>query len=449
MIGGTQLIREFKPTAWLQNEDGTPRAAAGSGFHLDLDRKTVTVTGHVPSDYCGGTLMETGFVNPATGKEEPVWFANEENGGYSGLAWACFPDGVAYPLEGLGVYEKETTLALRSFTPKAHGLTILVGSEDDDDGEVYLWIGKPAAGDPNGFVNGQLYALKIEGASRESGPGKHDGTPDDQPSVAADGDSVVGHEGDSKPCRWIAVPKETTRTGKSLDAFLSGKDANNGRRATAFLAPEDINEDAVVANRLWLAADGGAGSPAYDDDKPRYENPLSRLYRIDLGVKEAADPTTWSTTITLAKEGGLGKGVSYDNVATDSHGGILLSEDWDQGSDEADAVWDVLKQEQRPPALYLYDSKTGDIKLAFLTDMARHDPDLDWKVLSAAIASGPEGEKKARDDSDFWETSGIIEAPVENKGGRSAYLVTVQAHSLEVEGYGAGGQVVLCRPKSA
>ncbi len=284
---------------------------------------------------------------------------------------------------------------MRSFTPKAHGLTILVGSEDDDDGEVYLWIGKPAADDPNGFVNGQLYALKIEGASRESGPGKLDGTPDDQPSVAADGDSVVGHEGDSKPCRWIAVPKETTRTGKSLDAFLSGKDANNGRRATAFLAPEDINEDAVVANRLWLAADGGAGSPAYDDDKPRYENPLSRLYRIDLGVKEPADPTTWSTTITLAKEGGLGKGVSYDNVATDSHGGILLSEDWDQGSDEADAVWDVLKQEQRPPALYLYDSKTGDIKLVFLTDMAKHDPDLDWKVLSAAIASGPEGEKKA------------------------------------------------------
>ncbi len=186
------------------------------------------MSGHIPSDYCGGTLMETGFVNPATGKEEPVWFANEENGGYSGIAWACFPDGVAYPLEGLGVYEKETTLALRSFTPKEHGLTILVGSEDDDDGEIYLWVGKPAAGDPNGFVNGQLYALKIEGASRESGPGKLDGAPDDQPSVPADGASVVGNEGDSKNVHWVAVPKEATKTGKTLDAFLSGKDANNG-----------------------------------------------------------------------------------------------------------------------------------------------------------------------------------------------------------------------------
>jgi glycerophosphoryl diester phosphodiesterase len=448
VIGGTQLIREFKQTAWLQNDDGTPRAAAAK-FDLDLDKRTVAVTGHVPSDYCGGTLMETGFVNPASGKEEPVWFANEENGGYSGIAWACFPDGVAYPLEGLGVYEKETTLALRSFTPKQHGISILVGSEDDDDGEVYLWIGKPADNDPNGFVNGQLYALKIDGASRESGPGKLDGTPDDQASVPADGDSVVGKEGDSKPCHWVAVPKEATRTGKALDEFLSGKDANNGRRATAFLAPEDINEDATVANRIWLAADGGAGSPAYDDDKARYENPLSRLYFIDLGIKEPTDPATWSTRITLAKEGGLGKGVSYDNLATDSHGRVLIAEDWDQGSDEADAVWDVLKQEQRPPALYLYDSKSGDIKLAFLTDMAAHDPKLDWKVLSAAIASGPEGEKKARDDSDFWETSGMIEVPAENKDGRSAYLVAIQAHSLEVEGYGAGGQVVLCRPKSA
>jgi glycerophosphoryl diester phosphodiesterase len=452
VVGGTQLIREFKPTLYLAANDGaTPRVAAGSMLTLDLEKRTVAHAGHVPSDFCGGTLMETGFVNPATGKEEPVWFANEENGGYSGIAWACFPDGVAYPLEGLGVYEKETTLALRSYTPKSHGLTILVSSEDDDDGEIYLWVGKPADGDPNGFVTGQLYALKIAGASRESGPGKLDGTPDDQPSVPADGDSVVGKEGDSKNCSWVAVPKEARKTGKSLDEFLSGEDANKGRRATAFLAPEDINEDAVVANRLWLAADGGVGTKIYGGDKPhpRYENPLSRLYRIDLGVKQPADPTTWSTTIALAKEGGEGKGVSYDNLAPDSNGKVLIAEDWDQSSDEADAVWEVLKKEQRAPALYLFDSKSGEIKLAFVTEMGKHDPELDWKALNALIASGADGEKKARDDSAFWETSGMIEVPAENKNGRAAYLITVQAHSLKTDGYGEGGQVLLCRPKGA
>ena len=127
---------------------------------------------------------------------------------------------------------------------------------------------------------------------------------------------------------------------------------------------------------------------------------------------------------------------------------VLISEDWDQGSDEADAVWEVLKQEQRPPAMYLFDSKSGEMKLAFLTEMGKHDPALDWKQLSALIASGAEGEKKARDDSSFWETSGMIEVPAENAGGRSAYLVTVQAHSLETDGYGEGGQVLLCRPKA-
>jgi glycerophosphoryl diester phosphodiesterase len=115
VIGGTQLIREFKPTAYLMQNDGTtPRVGAGSKLDIDLEKRSVTHTGHVPSDFCGGALAETGFVNPATGKEEPVWFANEENGGYSGVAWACFADGAAYPLEGLGIYEKETTHSLET-----------------------------------------------------------------------------------------------------------------------------------------------------------------------------------------------------------------------------------------------------------------------------------------------------------------------------------------------
>jgi hypothetical protein len=217
------------------------------------------------------------------------------------------------------------------------------------------------------------------------------------------------------------------------------------------LAPEDINEDATVANRLWLAADGGVGTKIYDSDKPhpRYENPLSRLYRIDLGVKEPADPTTWSTTITLAKEGGEGKGVSYDNVAPDSYGMVLIAEDWDQSSGESDAVWEILKKEQRAPALYLFDSKSGEIKLAFLTEMGKHDADLDWKALNVLIAGGADGEKKARDASAFWETSGMIEVPGDSRNGRAAYLITVQAHSLKTDGYGEGGQVLLCRPKNA
>ena len=40
----------------------------------------------------------------------------------------------------------------------------------------------------------------------------------------------------------------------------------------------------------------------------------------------------------------------------------------------------------------------------------------------------------------------MVEVPEENKNGKSAWLITVQAHSLETDGYSEGGQVVLARP---
>jgi|GEM_PF-2702467 len=448
VIGGTQLVREYRPTTWLMNDDGTtPRVAPGSKITIDEAAKTYTHEGHVPSDFCGGTLAETGFVNPATGKEEPVWFADEENASYSGVAWACFPDGVAYPIEGLGLYEKETTLSLRSYRPKTHGLNIMIGTEDDDDSEVYLWVGTPTDADPNGFVAGQLYAMKIEGAARESGPGRFDNRPAADKSTPADAPSVVGNAGDSKTVTWTPVPRDATKTLGSLADFIDEKSEAGARNATSFLALEDINEDMTVADRLWIAADGGAGSEVYDDDEPRYENPLSRLYRLDLGVKDPKDPTGWASTITFAVEGGPGSGVSYDNVAPGTHGKVLVAEDWDQGSDEADAVWEILKQEQRAAGLYEYDIATGKMEAAFFTTQQELDPDLAWSRLNQLIADGKESE--ARDDQDFWETSGMVEVPEENRNGKSAWLITVQAHSLETDGYSEGGQVVLARPLSA
>jgi glycerophosphoryl diester phosphodiesterase len=447
VVGAMPLIRSFQPTAFLKQDDGsTPRIAAGSRIEIDLAAKTYKHAGWVPSDFCGGTLAETGFVDPQSGQEVPVWFTNEENAGYSGVAWACFPSGMAYPVEGLGLYEKETTVSLRKHRPKPNAVTLLVGSEDDDDGEIYLWVGTPTASDPNGLVTGQLYVMKIQGAARESGPGRFDGQPEAAPSPA-DAASTIGKPGDSKPCTWTPVPDDARRTLEGLADFVTGADSQGVRRSTSFLAPEDINEDAVVDDRLWLAADGGADSLVYDDDGPRYENPYSRLYRIDLGIVDPKNPAGWATTITYAVEGGPGKGVSYDNLAPDSNGKILMSEDWDQGSDEADAVWAVLKQERRAPGLYQYDIASGAVTPAFLTNQAQHDPALSWDALDQLIAAG--NESVARDDFGFWETSGQIEVLAESRNGRSAYLIGVQAHSFKPSGFEAGGQIVLCKPKAS
>jgi hypothetical protein len=84
------------------------------------------------------------------------------------------------------------------------------------------------------------------------------------------------------------------------------------------------------------------------------------------------------------------------------------------------------------------------MEAAFFTTQQELDPDLAWSRLNQLIADGKESE--ARDDQDFWETSGMVEVPEENKGGKSAWLITVQAHSLETDGYSEGGQVVLARP---
>jgi hypothetical protein len=446
VVGAMPLIRKYHPTTLLKQDDGaTPRVADTPAAVLDLDAKKYTQSGYVASDFCGAVLAKTGFFDPLTGQEAPVFFTNEENAGYSGVCWACLPDGNAYPVEGLGIYEKETTVPLRNYRPANGGLTILVGSEDDDDGEIYLWIGTPGPGDVNGLSTGELYAMKVQGAARESGPASHDGDdPDTWVPSSVDAASTIGGIGNSKPCTWVLVPQAQRETRESLADFLTERDGGNATRATAFLAPEDINEDATENNVLWLAADGGAGSEAYDDDGPRYENPLSRLYRIDLGINVATDPSTWNTTITYVLEGGLGKGVSYDNVAPASDGTILLSEDWDQGSDEADAVWDVLKQEKRPPALYLYDIGSKAIAPAFYLNEAEHDPTLDWGNLQQMIDSG--NEETARDEFDFWEASGMVEVEPEDVGNRSAFLVAVQAHSIKPSGYDEGAQLLLCRP---
>lgn len=117
-----------------------------------------------------------------------------------------------------------------------------------------------------------------------------------------------------------------------------------------------------------------------------------------------------------------------------------------QDSDEADAVWTVLKKEKRAPGLFLYDIAGGTVTPAFLSNQAQHDPTLSWANLQKIIDSG--NEETARDEFDFWEASGMIEVPQEKRAGRAAYLVGIQAHSFKPSGYEEGGQILLCLPKT-
>lgn len=444
VIGAKPLIREFAPTLTLKNEDGSPRVAPGSRIAVDVDARRYVHEGHIPSAFCSGTLATTGFVDPRTGKEAPVWFASEEDDGYSGLSWAVFTDGLALPLEGLGVSEKEQTLPLSSHRPAKNGTTIIVATDDETDGEVYLWIGQPTEADPNGFTTGSLYAMKIAGAARESGPAKWDGVNWEGPDRAVDIGSTVGDIGDAKRVTWTLVPPEARVTGESLADFVTGTDANGATNATSFLYPEDLDEDPRVPGRLYLAANGGADSVEWDGEEERYENPFARLYQIDLGIVDPKDPSSWNSSITYLLEGGPGAGMSYDNLVADTAGKVLLSEDLNQGIDEADAVWATLAAEQRAPGIYEFDVASGETRLLFALNQFFHDPQLDWERVNALVAADEEEEAR---DQDLWEGSGMIEVPSESRGSAPAYLIGVQAHSVSPSGVVEGGQVLLVRPR--
>jgi hypothetical protein len=80
----------------------------------------------------------------------------------------------------------------------------------------------------------------------------------------------------------------------------------------------------------------------------------------------------------------------------------------------------------------------------FELNMLRHDPQVDWMRLNAFIAEGEEEEAR---DAEFWEASGMIEAPGESRPGKPAYLIGIQASSLVPSGVVEGGQVLLARPR--
>lgn len=99
----------------------------------------------------------------------PVWCASEEDDGYSALSWAVFPDGRALPIEGLGISEKENTLPLLGNRPAYSNHMLIVATDNETNGENYLWVGTPSDSNRNGFRNGELYVMKIPGLARESG----------------------------------------------------------------------------------------------------------------------------------------------------------------------------------------------------------------------------------------------------------------------------------------
>ncbi|HEY9847135.1 MAG TPA: hypothetical protein V6D03_13185, partial [Candidatus Caenarcaniphilales bacterium] len=133
----------------------------------ELDTKTGAYVNSKTGDtfsftrFCSGYLAESGF------EDGPIWFAPEETGP-DGRGFAVTADGTATPLDGLGRFSKENVFAASEYRAQNSDKTVLLSPEDFADGELYMFVGQQTTDDPNGFKQGDLYVLKVEGAESES-----------------------------------------------------------------------------------------------------------------------------------------------------------------------------------------------------------------------------------------------------------------------------------------
>ena len=405
LVGGFNLIDELVG----------PTGASEGSVDIDLEAGTVTQVGHQFGRFCSGYLATSGFVN-AAGVEVPVWFAPEESGTGQQRGWACFPDGTAQAIQGLGHYAKENVIALNSFrgTDGEYSHTVLLSTEDSgnrlDDperasgsgGELYMYLGEKTIADPNGFTNGKLYVLSVDGiSSADSWNEAND------PAYANEIPST------ETAITWVEVPPSAQVTRHTLIDFVELVD-NEG---TQFTRLEDLEEDPTSPNTIYLLATGG-----------RNQNPNGTMYKLELdfAFNENNELVPNGGTIKTELEGGMGTGVSYDNLAVDTFGKVVINEDRN-----GTAVPVLEAEGMRHGRVLKYDPADSSVEFLAENDTPNVDP-------AQADVLGR------------WESSGII-ALTRDGDTESSYIVNVQAHGSpypndDVLTLREGGQVLLMTP---
>ncbi len=397
VIGGKNLIE--KAVDSKGNELGK----------ITITRDSVTQTGIAFGRFCSAYLAEYGFVGG------PVFFAPEEFGA-AARGWAIGVDGVAQALDGLGRYSKENIVAASKYRADNSDITVLLSTEDSNDGELYMFVGKQTAADPNGFKDGDLYVLKVTNFSNETLTQNQK-----QTATWTKVDKSVVFNADGTP----------EATGTPLSNWVNAKDANGVDRSTNFRRLEDIAEDPNNPGTFYFVTTGTtdkvAGGTAATAAEA--ENPYGKLYRFTLN---ANDPTAGISNFELLVSGGPTTGVSFDNVVVDKNGKVLLMED------ETAFGGNIMRDQSRNGRVWQYDIATGQVKALF---------EIDQKAQGVAFDNGNGG----------WETSGIVEAGSNPQLGRSNYVFDVQAHGVQngvdlnqlnvLNGsHAEGGQLVIATP---
>lgn len=406
VIGGKNLIEtatDSTGTYTLNLETGKYTSETGATFSF--------------SRFCSAYLANYGFLD-SSGEEVPFFFVPEEADSNS-RGWAVSPDGNALSLDGLGRYAKENIVAPSQYRPTNSALTVLLSTEDNADGELYMYVGQKTASDRNGLNNGDLYVLRVNGAEFEG-------------QIAANTPLTASW---TKVDRAVVFNPDGTpqTTGTALSNFV-----NATGQSTNFQRLEDIAEDPNNPGTFYVVTTGttnkmGQGATGGTATTPgEAENPYGRLYRFTLN---ASDPTAAVTNFELVLEGGPNAGVSYDNIVVDQNGKVLLMED------ETAFGGALMLAENREASIWSFDPVTKTV-----TRLFELDENAGGEQFNKPLAKGE------------WETSGIVEVESYGATQLSPYLFTVQAHTIvnpsgstSVLGgrYVEGGQLLLAVPSGA
>ncbi len=335
------------------------------------------------SRFCSADLAApSAFYNSVTGLGTSARiFLNGEESGVEGRGLASIATGSnagnSYELPFLGKFSMENLVA----SPVASDKTIVVGMDDGQNGQVYVYVGKKTNTgtdiDKAGLNNGKLFGIKVTGLVDE---------------IAASTPAV------GTRFTLADLGQVQNKDGKTLDA------ESETAGVTSFLRPEDGAWDPSsprdfyfnTTHQLDTVSDGVVGGAVGN----------SRVWRLrfDDPSNPEAGGTIEAVIDGTTDKDAAGKSVKVnmlDNMAIDRFGHIILNEDTG-GAAHNGKIWQY------------------DIATDSLTQLTKSDParfgDLIGGVTTPATAPFTLDE----------ETSGTID--VQDILGAGWFLTDVQAH---------------------
>lgn len=331
--------------------------------------------------FCSADLADSGaFYNAQTGLgfDGRLYLTGEE-GGVEGRAFAHVvggsQDGNSYELAWLGNMAYENVVANAHTGDK----TVVAMMDDGQNGQVYFYSGtKQATGnvvEKAGLTGGHLLGIRV---------GEFEGSANNAPSST----SALGAD-EKSAFTMIDLGDVSGKTGAQIDAD------SETAGVTSFLRPEDGAWDTLNPNRFYFVSTNAFNAP-------------SQLWALDF--TDASHPELGGT-IKLLLNGSEGQKM-LDNIAVDSHGKLILSED--------------VGNNARLGKVWQYDPATDS-----LTQLAEHDPS---RFVTGAANFQTQDE----------EASGVIDVShILGSAGENVYLIDTQSH-LNVGGeLVEGGQLQL------